>query len=107
MTAQTPEEFIYKGKRYQSLYAEPLDQYLQKQNFEFQPIASSCWRGYSGLWVISDNKLFLTHFSGAIRIYQTEKMNSVLTDLTKSKILALIIYFQISRMFLLNGFQGR
>ncbi|QIH36878.1 hypothetical protein [Sphingobacterium sp. DR205] len=73
MTAQTPEEFIYKGKRYQSLYAEPLDQYLQKQNFEFQPIASSCWRGYSGLWVISDNKLFLTHFSGAIRIYQTEK----------------------------------
>ncbi|MNI37768.1 hypothetical protein D3C73_918820 [compost metagenome] len=73
MTAQTPEEFIYKGKRYQGLYAEPLDQYLQTQNIEFQPIASNCWRGYSGLWVISDNKLFLTHFSGAIRIYQIEK----------------------------------
>ncbi|PUV23138.1 hypothetical protein DCO56_19705 [Sphingobacterium athyrii] len=73
MTAQKPEEFIYKGKRYQGLYAEPLDQYLQTQNIEFQPIASNCWRGYSGLWVISDNKLFLTHFSGAIRIYQIEK----------------------------------
>ena len=73
MTAQSPEEFVYKGKRYQGLYVEPLDEYLQSQNFEFQPIASNCWRGYSGLWVISDNKLFLTHFSGAIRIYQTEK----------------------------------
>lgn len=50
-----------------------MDEYLQTQNFEFQPIASNCWRGYSGLWVISDNKLFLTHFSGTIRIYQTEK----------------------------------
>ena len=73
MTAQTPEEFIYKGKRYQGLYAEPLDQYLQTQNIEFQPMASSCWRGYTCLWIISDNKLSLTHFSGAIRIYNTEK----------------------------------
>jgi len=69
MTAQKTEEFVYKGKRYQSLYAEPLDQYLQTQNIEFQPIASSCWRGYACLWIISDNKLYLTGFSGAIRIY--------------------------------------
>jgi rRNA maturation protein Rpf1 len=69
MTAQSPEEFIYKGKRYQGLYAEPLDQYLQTQNIEFQPIASSCWRGYKCLWIISENKLYLTGFSGAIRIY--------------------------------------
>lgn len=73
MTAQSPEEFVYKGKRYQGLYVEPLDEYLQSQNFEFQPIASSCWRGYTCLWIISDYKLSLTHFSGAIRIYQTEK----------------------------------
>lgn len=69
MTAQSPEKFIYRGKRYQGLYAEPLDQYLQTQNIELQPIASSCWRGYNGLWVISDNKLYLSGFSGAIRIY--------------------------------------
>lgn len=72
MTAQTPEEFFYKGKRYQGLYAEPLDRYLQTQNIEFQPIASSCWRGYTCLWIISDNKLYLTGFSGAIRIYNTD-----------------------------------
>jgi len=72
MTAQTSEEFVYKGKRYQGLYAEPLDQYLQTQNIEFQPIASSCWRGYKCLWIISENKLYLTDFSGAIRIYNTD-----------------------------------
>lgn len=72
MTAQSPEVFIYKGKRYQGLYAEPLDQYLQTQNIEFCPIASSCWRGYTCLWIISDNKLYLTGFSGAIRIYTTD-----------------------------------
>ncbi|GEM_PF-1606625 len=71
MTAQTPEEFVYKGKRYSVTYTEPLGQYLQTQNFdfEFNPIASSCWRGYRGLWCISNNKLYLTDFSGAIRIY--------------------------------------
>lgn len=69
MTAQSPELFVYKGKRYQVLYTEPLDQYLQTQNIEFQPIASSCWRGYTCLWIILDNKLYLTGFSGAIRIY--------------------------------------
>ncbi len=72
MTAQKTEEFVYKGKRYQGLYAEPLDQYLQTQNIEFQPIASSCWRGYTCLWIISENKLYLTGFSGAIRIYTTD-----------------------------------
>lgn len=72
MTAQSPEVFVYKGKRYQGLYAEPLDQYLQTQNIEFQPIASSCWRGYTCLWIISDNRLYLTGFSGAIRIYTTD-----------------------------------
>lgn len=73
MTAQSPEVFVYKGKRYQGLYAEPLDQYLQTQNIEFSPIASSCWRGYTCLWIISDNRLYLTGFSGTIRIYQIEK----------------------------------
>ena len=73
MTAQSPELFVYKGKRYQVLYTEPLDQYLQTQNIEFSPIASSCWRGYTCLWIISDNRLYLTGFSGTIRIYQIEK----------------------------------
>ncbi|MEJ5090925.1 hypothetical protein GEO21_12830 [Sphingobacterium faecium] len=72
MTAQTPEEFVYKGKRYLGIYAEPLHQYLQTQNIEFQAFISTCWRGYRGVWVISDNKLYLTCFSGAIRIYATD-----------------------------------
>lgn len=72
MTAQTPEEFVYKGKRYLGIYAEPLHQYLQTQSIEFQAFISTCWRGYRGGWVISDNKLYLTGFSGAIRIYTTD-----------------------------------
>lgn len=69
MTAQTSEEFIYKGRTYQGIYSEPLRQYLNSKGIQdgFISICSANWRGYSGTWLIENDKLYLKDFSGGIR----------------------------------------
>ncbi|SUJ16224.1 Uncharacterised protein [Sphingobacterium spiritivorum] len=69
MTAQTSEEFIYKGRTYQGIYSEPLRQYLYTKGAQddFVGICSANWRGYSGTWLIENNRLYLKDFSGGIR----------------------------------------
>lgn len=67
MTAQSMEQIIYDGK---SMYmaAEPLEQYLASlpDPIEFIAPHTACWRGYKGEWEISDDKLFLTGFTGYV-----------------------------------------
>ena len=59
MTAQEGERLLYKGAEVR-MAAEPLNQYLQNRNdLEFLPFSTSCWRGYYGQWEITDNKLYL------------------------------------------------
>lgn len=69
MTAQTSEEFIYKGRTYQGIYSEPLSQYLHSRGIkdDFVGICSANWRGYNGTWLIENTKLYLKDFSGGIR----------------------------------------
>ncbi|MGJ1366323.1 hypothetical protein [Sphingobacterium spiritivorum] len=69
MTAQTSEEFIYKGRTYQGIYSEPLRQYLHSRGIkdDFVGICSANWRGYNGTWSIENSKLYLKDFSGGIR----------------------------------------
>lgn len=107
MTAQTPEEFVYKGKRYLGIYAEPLHQYLQTQNIEFQAFISTCWRGYRGYGLYQTINYILLVFQEQSEFMLLMTMCFHLIGLTKRKILALIICSQIGRMSLLNGFQGR
>ncbi|MEJ5143853.1 hypothetical protein [Sphingobacterium sp. MYb388] len=70
MTAQSSEVFIYQGKTYSDTYNEPLSKYLYENNLseEFVGISSACWRGYTGTWEIIKDKLYLTNFSGSMRI---------------------------------------
>lgn len=106
MTAQTPEEFVYKGKRYLGLYTEPLNQYLQTHNIEFQAFISTCWRGYRGLWVISNNRLYLTDFSGAIKIYTTEKYELTIDESYDIKNISLNHLFPNQQKVFADWFSG-
>lgn len=38
---------------------EPLRSYLEKRNINFPSPHTACWRGYTGSWEISDEKLWL------------------------------------------------
>lgn len=67
MTTQVPETLIYNGQEYLT-NDKPLDAFfkLGGKRVPFLVLATYCWRGYSGNWSLSDNKLRLEHLNGYI-----------------------------------------
>ena len=68
MTIQTMEKLIYKG-RVVNMATNPLTSYIMALEIKpnFCSIASGCWRGYVGTWLIEDNKLYLVDIKGYAR----------------------------------------
>ena len=58
MTAQEKDKLTFNDEVYY-LATEPLKSYLQKHNIKFETWWTACWRGYTGNWIIEDNKLYL------------------------------------------------
>ena len=63
MTAQYREILTYNGKEY-GLATEPLAPYLNEHGFKFYAWCTACWRGYTGNWIIENDKLYLVGFHG-------------------------------------------
>ncbi len=67
MTAQDGEVAIYKRKKYW-MATEPLNDYLETRgDIEFEPMITSCWRGYKGKWKIKYKKLYLVELIGILK----------------------------------------
>lgn len=59
MTAQECEVLYYKRKK-TWMASEPLNDYLEsREDIEFIPDSTACWRGYYGKWKIAQKKLYL------------------------------------------------
>lgn len=70
MTAQVGERLRFKGEE-TWMATEPLNQYLQnRDDINFVPKSSACWRGYYGQWEIKDNKLFLIGLKAYVEEYR-------------------------------------
>lgn len=59
-TTQVSEYFEYEGQRVE-ISAEPLESYalLDRKKLSVTSSSSACWRGYVGIWKITDKTLFL------------------------------------------------
>lgn len=62
MTAQIPENLIFKGRNVR-MTCTPLKSYLEERSIKFPFFTTACWRGYVGYWEIKDNKLYLLSLS--------------------------------------------
>ncbi len=70
MTAQAGEILIFKGET-SWMAAEPLKQYLQsREDIQFVPPSTACWRGYHGQWKIKDKKLYLIELTAYLEGYR-------------------------------------
>ena len=62
-TAQIPDHIMYQGETY-SLFAEPLDSYLNRltpgHHELFPSVCTACWRGYVASWEVRENFLYLS-----------------------------------------------
>lgn len=73
MTAQSMERILINGTLHY-MASEPLEQYLSMlvDAPEFNSPNTACWRGYFGEWLIQDEKLYLTEFTGYISTPEDE-----------------------------------
>ncbi len=69
MTAQLPDEIVYRGSRY-ALFANPLEAYFSAANPRpaFLMLSTANRRGYIAEWEIADDRLFLVALTGKVRL---------------------------------------
>lgn len=77
MTAQEKDKLTFNDEVYY-LATEPLMPYLQKHNIKFETWWTACWRGYTGNWIIEDNKLYLVALHGWIKNDSADETKSKL-----------------------------
>lgn len=70
MTAQVSETIVYKGEECR-LCSFPLNPLLEEKKIKFKARHTGCWRGYHAYWLIEDNRLYLTDFSGTIENFES------------------------------------
>ena len=80
MTAQFREKLTYNGKEY-GLATEPLERYLDEHDFEFYAWCTACWRGYTGDWLIENDRLYLVGFHGWVLESSSENHKSYCVDM--------------------------
>lgn len=65
MTLQISEKLIYKDIEFY-IGTYPLETYLEEKQICFNWESTACKRGYNGIWLIEDDKLFLIDLSATI-----------------------------------------
>ena len=91
MTAQVHEKIIFNSKTESMIPCPPIiyspelitelsEKEIQKANkagkLDHIIYSSGCWRGYIGTWEIKDNKFFLNHLEGRIKLVKNEPVHA-------------------------------